>query len=151
MLICKFERQTAVPFDDRAGTQRRPVVVMPHQPIETRFFDQLLLALNTPSAGHFIRGFALQEPAVRLLQELGTRVVVIDELNSLLTGTARQQRVFLRSCASFPTSCASRSWLSGCPRRAMRCCPTASSAAASPISSCRHGLWATICGTSSPG
>jgi type II secretory pathway predicted ATPase ExeA len=98
MLIRKFERQTAVPFDDRAGTQRRPVVVMlmPHQPIETRFFDQLLLALNAPSAGHFIRGFALQEPAVRLLQELGTRVVVIDELNSLLAGTARQQRVFLQ-------------------------------------------------------
>jgi len=98
MLIRKFERQTAVPFDDGAGTQRRPVVVMlmPHQPTETQFFDQLLLALNAPSAGHFIRGFPLQEPAVRLLQELGTRVVVIDELNSLLAGTARQQRVFLQ-------------------------------------------------------
>lgn len=98
MLVRKFERQTAVAFDDRAGVQRRPVVVMlmPHQPTEARFFDQLLMALNAPSAGHFMRGFPLQEPAVRLLRELGTRVVVVDELNSLLAGTPRQQRVFLQ-------------------------------------------------------
>ena len=97
-LVRKFERQTAVPFDDNAGVQRRPVVVMlmPHQPTEVQFFDQLLLALNAPSPGHFVRGCALQEPAVRLLQELGTRVIVIDELNSLLAGTPRQQRVFLQ-------------------------------------------------------
>jgi type II secretory pathway predicted ATPase ExeA len=85
MLVRKFERQTAVPFDDEAGVQRRPVVVM-----------LMPLALNAPSPGHFVRGCALQEPAVRLLQELGTRVIVIDELNSLLAGTPRQQRVFLQ-------------------------------------------------------
>ena len=33
---------------------------------------------------------------MRLLHELGTRVLVIDELNSLLAGTPRQQRVFLQ-------------------------------------------------------
>ncbi|WP_428390973.1 TniB family NTP-binding protein [Lichenicoccus sp.] len=98
MLIRKFERQTAVAFDAVAGVQRRPVVVMlmPHHPTETRFFDQLLGALHAPSAGHFTRGYPMQEPAIRLLRELGTRVVVIDELNSLLAGTPRQQRVFLQ-------------------------------------------------------
>ena len=98
MLVRKFERQTAVPFDDRAGVQRRPVVVMlmPHQPTEARFFDQLLTALNAPSPGHFVRCFPVQDPAIRLLRELRTRLVVIDELNSLLAGTPRQQRVFLQ-------------------------------------------------------
>ena len=98
MLVRKFERQTVAEFDEVAGIQRRPVVVMlmPHHPTETRFFDQLLLALDAPSAGHFIRGFPLQDPAIRLLRELGTRVVVIDELNSLLAGTPRQQRMFLQ-------------------------------------------------------
>jgi type II secretory pathway predicted ATPase ExeA len=98
MLVRKFERQTAAPFDDRAGVQCRPVVVMlmPHQPTEARFFDQLLAALNAPSVSHFVRGFPVQNPAVRLLRELRTRVVVIDELNSLLAGTPRQQRVFLQ-------------------------------------------------------
>lgn len=98
MLIRKFERQTTPGFDDVAGMQQRPVVVMlmPHQPTETQFFDQLLGAMNAPSAGHFTRSFPLREPAIRLLRELGTRVVVIDELNSVLAGTPRQQRVFLQ-------------------------------------------------------
>lgn len=33
---------------------------------------------------------------MRLLRQLGTRVIVIDELNSVLAGTPRQQRVFLQ-------------------------------------------------------
>jgi type II secretory pathway predicted ATPase ExeA len=98
MLVRKFERQNSAPFDDVTGIQRRPVVVMlmPHQPTEGQFFNQLLHALNAPSPGHFTRGFPVQDPAVRLLRRLGTRVVVIDELNSLLAGTPRQQRVFLQ-------------------------------------------------------
>lgn len=98
MLIRKFERQTMPAFDDAAGVQRRPVVVMlmPHQPTEARFFDQLLLAINAPSPSYFSRSSPVREPAVRLLRELGTRLVVIDELNSVLAGTARQQRVFLQ-------------------------------------------------------
>lgn len=98
MLIRKFERQTTPDFDDVIGVQHRPVVVMlmPHQPTEAQFFDQLLGAMNAPSAGHFTRSFPLREPAIRLLREFGTRVVVIDELNSVLAGTPRQQRVFLQ-------------------------------------------------------
>lgn len=98
MLVRKFERQNAAPFDDVTGIQHKPVVVMlmPHQPTEGQFFNQLLHALNAPSPGHFSRGFPVQDPAVRLLRQLGTRVVVIDELNSLLAGTPRQQRVFLQ-------------------------------------------------------
>lgn len=98
MLIRKFERQTTPSFDEVTGVQQRPVVVMlmPHQPTETQFFDQLLRAMNAPSAGHFTRSYPLREPAIRLLRELGTRVVVIDELNSVLAGTPRQQRVFLQ-------------------------------------------------------
>ncbi len=98
MLIRKFERQTTPGFDDAVGLQRRPVVVMlmPPQPTETQFLEQLLLALNAPSPSYFSRSCSLREPVVRLLRELGTRVVVIDELNSVLAGTPRQQRVFLQ-------------------------------------------------------
>ncbi len=98
MLIRKFERQTMPAFDDAAGVQRRPVVVMlmPHQPTETQFFDQLLQAMNAPSPSYFSRSASVRDPAVRLLRELGTRLVVIDELNSVLAGTPRQQRTFLQ-------------------------------------------------------
>lgn len=98
MLIRKFERQTTPAFDDATGTQSRPVVVMlmPHQPSEAQFFEQILLAMNAPPPSFYSRGAVLREPAVRLLRELGTRIVVIDELNSVLAGTPRQQRVFLQ-------------------------------------------------------
>jgi len=51
MLVRKFERQNAAPFDDVTGIQHKPVVVMlmPHQPTEGQFFNQLLHALNAPS------------------------------------------------------------------------------------------------------
>ncbi len=98
MLIRKFERQTTPGFDDAAGVQQLPVIVMlmPPQPTETAFFTQLLKAMNAPSVRHFTRGFPSHEAAIRLLCEVGTRVVVIDELNSVLSGTPRQQRVFLQ-------------------------------------------------------
>jgi hypothetical protein len=105
MLIRKFERQTIAAFDDAGGVQRRPVVVMlmPHQPTEAQFFGQLLGALHAPVAGHFIRGFPLQDPAVRLLHELGTRVVVIDGLNSLPPGLwSSLQRRVRRVAGRFP-------------------------------------------------
>ena len=98
MLVWKFERQNAAPFDDITGVQRKPVVVMlmPHQPMERQFFNQLLHALNPPSPGHFSCGAPVQAPAVRLLHQLDTHVVVIDEINSALAGTPRQQRIFLQ-------------------------------------------------------
>lgn len=52
--------------------------------------------MHAPSPRSFCRNYPVGEPVVRLLSELGTRVVVIDELNSVLAGTARQQRIFLQ-------------------------------------------------------
>ena len=153
MLVRKFERQTAVQFDDRAGMQRRPVVVMlmPHQPTEARFFDQLLTALNAPSAGHFVRCFPVQDPAVRLLRELRTRLVVIDELNSLLAGTPRQQRVFLQLLRFLSNELRLAFVGVGVPEARHALLSDTHCAADSPTSSCRRGRWARICATLSRG
>jgi type II secretory pathway predicted ATPase ExeA len=98
MLIRKFERRNALAFDEASGVQHRPVVVvlMPPQPTETEFFDRVLEALDAPSAGHWARGPQLRSSVIRLLRAVGTRVLVIDELNSILAGTPRQQRLFLQ-------------------------------------------------------
>ncbi len=98
MLIRKFERQTMPSFDEDSGVQHLPVVVMlmPPQPTEIAFFNQLLKAMNAPAASHFAYSFPSREAAFRLLRHLGTRVVVIDEINSVLSGTPRQQRIFLQ-------------------------------------------------------
>jgi hypothetical protein len=98
MLIRKFERQNAVGFDAAAGVQRRAVVVMlmPPQPTEAEFFNRVLEAIDAPSAGYWTSGGQLRTSAVRLLREVGARVLVIDEINSVLVGSPRQQRLFLQ-------------------------------------------------------
>ena len=99
-LVRRFERVHALPFDARAGVARRPVVVvrMPPDPAEDAFFRQVLTALNAPVVAADRRGdpWRLRELTARLLRQVGARVLVIDELNSVLGGTARQQRHFLQ-------------------------------------------------------
>ena len=98
MLIRKFEKQNAVNFDDAAGVQRRPVVVMlmPPQPTEAQFFNRVLESIDAPSAGYWYGASQLRTSAIRLLREVGARVLVIDEINSVLAGTPREQRLFLQ-------------------------------------------------------
>jgi type II secretory pathway predicted ATPase ExeA len=98
MLIRKFERRNAVGFDDAAGVQRRPVIVMlmPPQPTEAEFFNRVLESIDAPSAGYWAGGPQLRTSAIRLLREIGARVLVIDEINSVLAGTPREQRLFLQ-------------------------------------------------------
>jgi len=98
-LIRKFERNNAAACDPTSGITPRPVVVMlmPQEPNEDAFFVQLLKAVDAPfdlsSRRHRL---ALRETTFRILRELETQVLVIDEINSLLVGTARQQRLFLQ-------------------------------------------------------
>ena len=98
-LVRRFERAHALAFDTQAGVARRPVVVvrMPPDPTEDEFFRQVLAALGAPVVAADRRGDPrLRELAARILREVGARVLVIDELNSVLGGTARQQRHFLQ-------------------------------------------------------
>jgi hypothetical protein len=98
-LIRRFERNNVAACDPTSGITPRPVVVMlmPQEPNEDAFFVQLLKAVAAPfdlaSRRHRL---ALRETTFRVLRELETRVLVIDEINSLLVGTARQQRLFLQ-------------------------------------------------------
>lgn len=98
-LIRKFERRNAAVCNPSAEITPHPVVVMlmPEEPNEDAFFVQLLKAVAAPfelsSRRHRL---ALREMTFRVLRELETRVLVIDEINSLLVGTARQQRLFLQ-------------------------------------------------------
>jgi hypothetical protein len=82
MLIRKFERQNVSSFDEIHGIYRRPIVVMrmPPQPTENEFFNRLLDAIDAPNAYHGIRGSQLRTSAIRLLQVIGTRVLVIDRI-----------------------------------------------------------------------
>jgi type II secretory pathway predicted ATPase ExeA len=98
-LIRKFERNNIRACYPASGITPRPVVVMlmPQEPNEDAFFVQLLKAVAAPFDLSARRHrLALRETTFRVLRELETRVLVIDEINSLLVGTARQQRLFLQ-------------------------------------------------------
>jgi hypothetical protein len=98
MLIEKFARANAVAPDVVSGTRPRPVLVIsaPPTPTEAELFECVLDAVDAPVAGHGMRGLQLRSVTIRLLRELGVRVLVIDEINSVLAGTPRQQRLFLQ-------------------------------------------------------
>ncbi len=98
MLLGKFERANAAPFNEASGAQPRPVLVVPMPPVptESEFFECVLEAAGAPWAGYARQGPHLRAGTVRLLRELGVRVLVIDEINSVLAGTPRQQRLFLQ-------------------------------------------------------
>lgn len=69
-------------------------VQMPSGPDEGRFFGAILDALGMPF-GPRDRIATKQEAAVRLMRATKVRLLVIDELHNLLSGTAMQQRRLL--------------------------------------------------------
>jgi type II secretory pathway predicted ATPase ExeA len=99
MLLRKFQRDHAAAFDTASGVQPYPVVLtlMPETPSEEAFFCQILKAVGAPLDLSRRRNLlSLRETTFRLLRELGIRMLMIDEINSILVGSARQQRQFLQ-------------------------------------------------------
>ncbi len=97
-IIRKFLRDHPPLFNQGTGVTTMPVVAfqMPPEPSESDFYVELLLSLGVP-IGH---SFAVRESrnlARRLLKEMGTRLLILDEVHAMLVGTHRQQRIFLNT------------------------------------------------------
>lgn len=93
MAIQKFCHDHPKLFNDFEGSSSMPVVAfqMPKEPLDADFYDQLLRAIGIA----FIPGKNHREAgrlSLRMLEDLGTRVLIIDEMNNVLSGTSRQQR-----------------------------------------------------------
>jgi len=99
MLLRKFQRDHARPLDAASGVQPHPVVLilMAEDPSEEAFFVQILKAVGAPiDLSRRRHRLGLRETSFRILREIGTRMLMIDEINSILVGSARQQRYFLQ-------------------------------------------------------
>ncbi len=92
-IIERFRRDFPAEFDPKTGIEHPPIVVMemPPGPEERRFYAQLLDTLKAPSYGQE-RLDVLERTALRLLKVIKPRLLAIDEVHNLLSGTARQQR-----------------------------------------------------------
>ncbi len=97
-IIRKFERAHPATFCQATGVTRRPVVVaqVPSEPIERDLYRELLASMGAPA----LAGGALareKDVCRSLLRTVGARMIVLDEVNGMLAGTYRQQRIFLNA------------------------------------------------------
>ena len=97
-IIRKFERSHPATFCQATGVTNRPVVVaqVPSEPVERDLYRELLASLEAPS---LIGGALAREKDIcrSLLRTVGARMIVLDEVNGMLAGTYRQQRIFLNA------------------------------------------------------
>ncbi len=93
MVVEKFCRDHQPSFDHKAGVASIPVVSaqMPPAPDEKRFYTQLLAAVGAPSAPDE-RIHRLEYRTLTLLKKIEPKVIIIDEVHHLLSGSAREQR-----------------------------------------------------------
>ena len=93
----RFVRAHELPGGEDA--ECRPVVAMqmPTEPTVVRFYAALLAHLGAPvaRAGPGVRKHDLEQLTLRVLRGLGTRMLVIDELNNVLGGTRTARGEFL--------------------------------------------------------
>ena len=98
MIVEKFKREHLrdAEGDLREGAIAVPVlkVQMPPAPDERRFFSAVLEALGAPDRSND-RLAAKQDMAMRMLRATNVRLLVIDEVHNILSGSRDQQRRFL--------------------------------------------------------
>jgi hypothetical protein len=98
MIAEKFLRDHPPSFDAAAGVRRTSVLAieMPAIPDPKWLFAAILQALDAPlPTGGRIDLAMLAPRTIRLLQMVGVRMLVIDELHNLLAGPHRSQRAML--------------------------------------------------------
>jgi Bacterial TniB protein len=98
MIMEKFRLDHPADFDPETGKARTPVLAlqMSGKPNERRLYAQLLTALGAP---HNPRATIvdLEQKAINLLKVADIKVLVIDEVHNLLSGSHREQRVVLNT------------------------------------------------------
>lgn len=97
-IVRKFERAHPPKFCQVKGVDHRPVVVaqVPSEPIERDLYRELLAAMGAPAmAGGTL---AREKDVCRsLLRTVEAKMIILDEVNGMLAGTFRQQRIFLNA------------------------------------------------------
>ena len=97
-IIRKFERAHPPKFCQVTGVDHRPIVVaqVPSEPIERDLYRELLSSMGAPamSGGTLARE---KDVCRSLLRTVGAKMIILDEVNGMLAGTYRQQRIFLNA------------------------------------------------------
>jgi hypothetical protein len=97
-IIQKFLRENRSSFDEIAGTTRVPVaaIQMPPLPTERDFYEELLIGLGTV-VPQGLSTSTLRNRARVIAKQLDVRMLIVDEIHSILAGSFREQRIFLNA------------------------------------------------------
>ena len=100
-ILQKFLRSHTAVFDETTGCTRLAVaaIQMPPHPNEIHLYEEIFVSLGavlpySPSTG------TLRHRVRLLCRQMNVRMLVIDEIHCLLTGTYREQRIIL-NCIRF--------------------------------------------------
>lgn len=91
--FCNSHKPEIIGEDERLSI---PVVYMqaPPVPDEKRFYHQLLDSLNAPYS-HSDKLERKERQAINVLNHVGTKMLIIDEIHNILAGNTSKQRAFL--------------------------------------------------------
>lgn len=97
-VVQKFLRDNRAHFDKKLGRTRVPVVAiqMPPAPVQRDLYEEILVAMGAV----FTYGASitiLRHRIRALARQLEVRMLIIDEIHSLLAGTFREQRIILNA------------------------------------------------------
>jgi hypothetical protein len=100
-IIERFLRENDSHFDEVRGTTRLPVVAlqMPPTPHERDVYEELLVTMEAVLPVG-LSSTSLRQRVRVMARQLEVRMLVIDEIHAMLSGTFREQRIFL-NCLRF--------------------------------------------------
>jgi replication-associated recombination protein RarA len=93
-IVQKFLREHRSSFDDVTGRTRLPIVAvqMPPAPSVRDLYEELLISMGAVLPSH--QGVTTLRQRTRITaRQLQVRMLVIDEIHSILAGTFREQRI----------------------------------------------------------
>lgn len=99
-IIRKFTRDHPPTFNEATGVSTMPVVSfqMPPAPDERDVYEELFSSIGANGVTCFPdTARRVREACRRLLKTMAVKVLIIDEVHSMLSGTYRQQRIFLNT------------------------------------------------------
>jgi hypothetical protein len=95
-ILKRFVQQHPRGYDKRRGVSHVPVVrvEMVPEPLEADFYLQILTSINHAGCEHYA-GRILRTTVHQILKEIDATMLILDEIEKMLAGTPRQQRIFL--------------------------------------------------------
>jgi hypothetical protein len=96
MIVEKFKRKHPQSVSSCGQHDIVPIVIMqmPSDPSPGRFYTSLMRAINMPYLNYRVPT-AIEQTVLRILGSIDTRILIIDEIHNLLSGSNSKQQEFL--------------------------------------------------------